>query len=598
MPLAFFLLGPQCDKLWVKVYKCVWRFCSISPPTACPALSPKIHTSGSVYHFSQSDIALNLVCQMVSRDLIHEHINTEHAVAYIHLALNNRAIMLKRRKRIRPADDAVSYILSSRDKPLFKEIFIDSNKGRGVFASQPIEQGAFVLEYRGELLSKEDCQSRQYSDKQSTFLYEFQWQKRHWCIDASREDGSLGRLVNDNHKSPNCIMKKIIVNDRPHLCLFAVKNIEAGTEIDYNYGDSQWPWRKKVTSHQTETLPVDQTSHEDSDIDAATTQVTSHQTETLPVDQTSHEDSDIDAATTQVTSHQTETLPVDQTSHEDSDIDAATTQVTSHQTETLPVDQTSHEDSDIDAATTQVTSHQTETLPVDQTSHEDSDIDAATTQVTSHQTETLPVDQTSHEDSDIDAATTQMTSHQTETLPVDQTSHEDSDIDAATTQVCTVKGVSLVDYLLTDETDEDCIEDQPLTPHCDDIFGKQSRSENILMDRVSDFSEPLYDSNETKVEETDEEDSIIGHSSVQADGELVPKLRRTKSILVNKLLPNEAGHQRNVHACECIMMSQVPRKTDCQRCITAEPQALANRDWKAVKFFIKNRITALRRRKL
>ncbi|XP_035855891.1 uncharacterized protein LOC116064526 isoform X2 [Sander lucioperca] len=454
---------------------------------------------------------------MVSRDLIHEHINTEHAVAYIHLALNNRAIMLKRRKRIRPADDAVSYILSSRDKPLFKEIFIDSNKGRGVFASQPIEQGAFVLEYRGELLSKEDCQSRQYSDKQSTFLYEFQWQKRHWCIDASREDGSLGRLVNDNHKSPNCIMKKIIVNDRPHLCLFAVKNIEAGTEIDYNYGDSQWPWRKKVTSHQTETLPVDQTSHEDSDIDAATTQVTSHQTETLPVDQTSHEDSDIDAATTQVTSHQTETLPVDQTSHEDSDIDAATTQ---------------------------------------------------------------------------------MTSHQTETLPVDQTSHEDSDIDAATTQVCTVKGVSLVDYLLTDETDEDCIEDQPLTPHCDDIFGKQSRSENILMDRVSDFSEPLYDSNETKVEETDEEDSIIGHSSVQADGELVPKLRRTKSILVNKLLPNEAGHQRNVHACECIMMSQVPRKTDCQRCITAEPQALANRDWKAVKFFIKNRITALRRRKL
>ncbi|XP_035862618.1 uncharacterized protein LOC116057912 isoform X2 [Sander lucioperca] len=479
--------------------------------------------------------------------------------------------MLKRRKRIRPADDAVSYILSSRDKPLFKEIFIDSNKGRGVFASQPIEQGAFVLEYRGELLSKEDCQSRQYSDKQNTFLYEFQWQKRHWCIDASREDGSLGRLVNDNHKSPNCIMKKIIVNDRPHLCLFAVKNIEAGTEIDYNYGDSQWPWRKKVTSHQTETLPVDQTSHEDSDIDAATTQMTSHQTETLPVDQTSHEDSDIDAATTQVTSHQTETLPVDQTSHEDSDIDAATTQVTSHQTETLPVDQTSHEDSDIDAATTQVTSHQTETLPVDQTSHEDSDIDAATTQVTSHQTETLPVD---------------------------QTSHEDSDIDAATTQVCTVKGVSLVDYLLTDETDEDCIEDQPLTPHCDDIFGKQSRSENILMDRVSDFSEPLYDSNETKVEETDEEDSIIGHSSVQADGELVPKLRRTKSILVNKLLPNEAGHQRNVHACECIMMSQVPRKADCQRCITAEPQALANRDWKAVKFFIKNRITALRRRKL
>ena len=67
-----------------------------------------------------------------------------------------------------------------------------------------------------------------------------------FSIDASKEDGSLGRLVNDNHKSPNCVMKKVTVNNRPHLCLFAVRNIEVGTELDYNYGDSKWPWRQKV----------------------------------------------------------------------------------------------------------------------------------------------------------------------------------------------------------------------------------------------------------------------------------------------------------------------------------------------------------------
>lgn len=69
----------------------------------------------------------------------------------------------------------------------------------------------------------------------------------YFSIDASKEDGTLGRLINDNHKSPNCTMKKIIVNDTPHLCLFAVKKIEIGSEIEYNYGDSQWPWRKKVS---------------------------------------------------------------------------------------------------------------------------------------------------------------------------------------------------------------------------------------------------------------------------------------------------------------------------------------------------------------
>jgi len=41
-------------------------------------------------------------------------------------------------------------------------------------------------------------------------------------------------------------MKKIIVDNKPHLCLFSLKKIEIGDEIDYNYGDSKWPWRSKV----------------------------------------------------------------------------------------------------------------------------------------------------------------------------------------------------------------------------------------------------------------------------------------------------------------------------------------------------------------
>ncbi|ROK25268.1 N-lysine methyltransferase KMT5A-A [Anabarilius grahami] len=76
-------------------------------------------------------------------------------------------------------------------------------------------------------------------------------------IDASKEDGSLGRLCNDNHKSPNCSMKKIIVNNKPHLCLFAVKRIEIGSEIEYNYGDAQWPWRNKGPKKQASALETD-----------------------------------------------------------------------------------------------------------------------------------------------------------------------------------------------------------------------------------------------------------------------------------------------------------------------------------------------------
>ena len=44
-----------------------------------------------------------------------------------------------------------------------------------------------------------------------------------------------------------------------------------------------------------------------------------------------------------------------------------------------------------------------------------------------------------------------------------------------------------------------------------------------------------------------------------------------------------------------IESGKVPGKSDCVDCITASPEALENRDWKAVKFYVKNRITAIQR---
>lgn len=52
--------------------------------------------------------------------------------------------------------------------------------------------------------------------------------------------------MNDDHINPNCEMKKIVCEGKPHLCLFAVKEISPGEEITYNYGDSSYPWRSKV----------------------------------------------------------------------------------------------------------------------------------------------------------------------------------------------------------------------------------------------------------------------------------------------------------------------------------------------------------------
>ncbi|KAL4003967.1 receptor-type tyrosine-protein phosphatase U [Sarotherodon galilaeus] len=37
-----------------------------------------------------------------------------------------------------------------------------------------------------------------------------------------------------------------LAEGKPHLCLFALKEIAAGSEITYDYGGKEWPWRKKL----------------------------------------------------------------------------------------------------------------------------------------------------------------------------------------------------------------------------------------------------------------------------------------------------------------------------------------------------------------
>uniref|UniRef100_A0A671PQX2 SET domain-containing protein n=1 Tax=Sinocyclocheilus anshuiensis TaxID=1608454 RepID=A0A671PQX2_9TELE len=115
---------------------------------------------------------------------------------------------------------------------------------RGLFAKGSFCKGDFIVEYRGEMMER---RRKLYHPSCAVFLFQFKWRGKTWCIDASSEDGSFGRLVNDDHQHPNCKMKKIYVNGKPHLCLFALKDINEGEEITYDYEGDDCPWRTQVS---------------------------------------------------------------------------------------------------------------------------------------------------------------------------------------------------------------------------------------------------------------------------------------------------------------------------------------------------------------
>ncbi|XP_038140622.1 uncharacterized protein LOC119783267 isoform X1 [Cyprinodon tularosa] len=219
--------------------------------------------------------------------------------------------MSTRRRRKKPIDEAKTDILSCTDKDGFISRFIDSCKGRGVFATHPIEPGDFVLEYWGKLLTQEECRSRQYSKIESTFLFDFEYRNNRLCLDASEEDGSLGRLVNDNHKNPNCAMKKIIVDDKPLLCLFSLKKIGIGDETDYDYGKAKWPWRTEVKKTQAPAATEEKLLSGKDQVKGLQTPAAAVENETSPVPMTLNDGPIPDEPCTQVKGLQTPAAAVE-----------------------------------------------------------------------------------------------------------------------------------------------------------------------------------------------------------------------------------------------------------------------------------------------
>ncbi|XP_054591520.1 uncharacterized protein [Nothobranchius furzeri] len=431
--------------------------------------------------------------------------------------------MSTRKRRKKPIDDAKTHILSCTDKVGFMSRYIDGYKGRGVFATPPNEPGDFVLEYRGKLLTKEECESRRYSETESKFLFGFKWQNHCLCLDASEEDGSLGRLVNDNHKNPNCVMKKIIVDNKPHLCLFSLKKIEIGAEIYYNYGDSKWPWRSKVGKNKAPAAAKENLLGGEGQMKGLQTPAAAEENEASPVPQMLNDGPIPDETYTQMKGLQTPAA--------------------AEENEASPVPQMLNDGPIPDETYTQMKGLQTPAA--------------------AEENEASPVPQMLNDGPIPDETYT-------------QTIHMEGPLAEDIEDVC----------VLGDKGSDDEVS-MSSRQECTSISESQNQ-------RVSatDVSMP-EEGSEHEVSMSSLQECT---STPQVQNQTVSAKKREKQTAVKRSWTPEECAAVDKHLRRFIVRSQVPGKEECQRCITAAPEALRNRDWKAGKYYVKNRITALRRK--
>ncbi|XP_020340553.1 N-lysine methyltransferase KMT5A-A-like isoform X1 [Oncorhynchus kisutch] len=122
-------------------------------------------------------------------------------------------------------------------------------KGRGVFATQCFQKGQYVVEYHGDLLQITDAKTKEaeYALNPTTgcYMYYFQYICKTYCVDATKETGRMGRLINHS-KNGNCQTKLHDINGIPHLILVASRDVDEGEELLYDYGDRS---KSSIASH-------------------------------------------------------------------------------------------------------------------------------------------------------------------------------------------------------------------------------------------------------------------------------------------------------------------------------------------------------------
>lgn len=101
--------------------------------------------------------------------------------------------------------------------------------GYGVFALKDIEKDEKIIEYKGELIDKEESDERGEGLTGDEGIYIFTLNEE-YDIDGSV--GGNGAQLLNHSCSPNCEA----VNEDDHIWITAIKDIKKGEELVYDYG--------------------------------------------------------------------------------------------------------------------------------------------------------------------------------------------------------------------------------------------------------------------------------------------------------------------------------------------------------------------------
>lgn len=127
---------------------------------------------------------------------------------------------------------------SSHQLCIFKTF---NGRGWGVYTKRKIKRGQYICEYVGEIITSEEAERRDkvYEATGSTYVFDLDFNSNDnpYSVDATYF-GNVSHFINHSC-TPNMAVWPVWINclnlDLPKLCLFALTDIEVGTELTFDY---------------------------------------------------------------------------------------------------------------------------------------------------------------------------------------------------------------------------------------------------------------------------------------------------------------------------------------------------------------------------
>lgn len=205
------------------------------------------HLLPSFLHLSENNEHINLTTQFPEPDfeLIKENIYVANIVAEVHSNCEckyntnetcsegciNHLLFIECNPKTCVFGQSCKNMTIQKSKPLKGLIICQTSKGYGLATKYAIKKGSFIMEYTGEVISKDAYKAR----LQSTHNNHFYGMSicDDLVIDATYK-GNESRYINHSCL-PNCEVQKWTIEGLPRMGIFAKMDIQANKELTFDY---------------------------------------------------------------------------------------------------------------------------------------------------------------------------------------------------------------------------------------------------------------------------------------------------------------------------------------------------------------------------